>query len=292
MTPYAAVHGVLAMSLSRWSTMCRKPFGLTPVEAMAAGLPVVVSDWDGYRDTVRHGVDGIRIPTLQSPPACGDILVDRYAADIDSYDVYLARTTYNVVVDVDVTAQAFTALINDPALRKRMGEAGRARAIALYDWQKVLASYEDLAGKLADIRKAAPEPEKNIRRVWPSRLSPFEMFANYPTRTPQPTDRIRVVVTDVEAALAGIRLDSNALIDDIEVLMTNLRDFIAAIGTAEVELSALLAKQNVQGRMQIIALVLRLAKFGIVSVTPAEGRLAVRGGPSDVKLQAAPVQDQ
>ena len=28
---------------------------------MAAGLPVVVSDWDGYRDTVRDGVDGFRI---------------------------------------------------------------------------------------------------------------------------------------------------------------------------------------------------------------------------------------
>jgi len=28
---------------------------------MAAGLPCVVTDWDGYKDTVRHGEDGFRV---------------------------------------------------------------------------------------------------------------------------------------------------------------------------------------------------------------------------------------
>ncbi|WP_230534085.1 glycosyltransferase family 4 protein [Microvirga roseola] len=44
----------------------QETFGLTPIEAMASGLPVVVSDWDGYRDTVRDGVDGFSIPTLSA----------------------------------------------------------------------------------------------------------------------------------------------------------------------------------------------------------------------------------
>ncbi len=43
----------------------QETFGLTPVEAMAAGLPCVVSDWDGYKDTVRDGVDGFRVPTTR-----------------------------------------------------------------------------------------------------------------------------------------------------------------------------------------------------------------------------------
>ena len=42
----------------------QETFGLAPVEAMAAGIPVVVSDWDGYRYTVSDGVEGFRIPTL------------------------------------------------------------------------------------------------------------------------------------------------------------------------------------------------------------------------------------
>src|SRR5262249_28020302 len=37
-----------------FSDNIQESFGLAPVEAMAAGLPAVVSDWDGYRDTVIH----------------------------------------------------------------------------------------------------------------------------------------------------------------------------------------------------------------------------------------------
>ena len=34
----------------------QETFGITPVEAMAAGLPAVISVWDGYRYTVRDGI--------------------------------------------------------------------------------------------------------------------------------------------------------------------------------------------------------------------------------------------
>ena len=36
----------------------QETFGITPIEAMASGLPVIVSDWDGYRHSVRDGIDG------------------------------------------------------------------------------------------------------------------------------------------------------------------------------------------------------------------------------------------
>lgn len=41
----------------------QESFGLTPVEAMACGIPQVVSDWDGYRDTVKDGETGFLIQT-------------------------------------------------------------------------------------------------------------------------------------------------------------------------------------------------------------------------------------
>ena len=41
----------------------QETFGLAIAEAMAAGLPVVASNWNGYRDLVRHGVDGYLVPS-------------------------------------------------------------------------------------------------------------------------------------------------------------------------------------------------------------------------------------
>ena len=64
----------------------QETFGITPVEAMASGLPVLVSDWNGYRDTVRDGIEGFRIATLLPRAGLGADLADRHAAGIDSYD--------------------------------------------------------------------------------------------------------------------------------------------------------------------------------------------------------------
>lgn len=43
----------------------QETFELTPVEAMARGLPVVATDWNGYCDTVIHGTTGCLILTTQ-----------------------------------------------------------------------------------------------------------------------------------------------------------------------------------------------------------------------------------
>ena len=45
-----------------WITL-RRLLDLAVAEAMAAGVPLVVSDWNGYRDLVRDGIDGFRVPT-------------------------------------------------------------------------------------------------------------------------------------------------------------------------------------------------------------------------------------
>ena len=108
----------------------QETFGLTPIEAMAAGLPVVVTDWDGYKDTVRDGIDGFAVPTMAPPPGAGQHLAIRHALEIDSYDSYIGQASTAVVVDIDATAAAFERLASDPDLRRRMGANGAARAKA------------------------------------------------------------------------------------------------------------------------------------------------------------------
>ncbi|HRE90473.1 MAG TPA: glycosyltransferase, partial [Myxococcota bacterium] len=56
----------------------QETFGLSVIEAMAAGLPVVVSDWDGYKDTVRDGEDGFRVTTTMPPVGAADHIAAAY----------------------------------------------------------------------------------------------------------------------------------------------------------------------------------------------------------------------
>ena len=158
----------------------QETFGLTPLEAMAAGLPVLVSDWNGYKDTVRDGVDGYRIPVTLPPPGTGEDLALRHALGQDSYDYFIGRTCMAASVDIKALTDRITALATDPALRKRLGAAGQAQIQARYDWPVILDRYVDLVAVLGEQRKAAGE---GAREAWPSRPDPFALFADYPTHT-------------------------------------------------------------------------------------------------------------
>ncbi|WP_394653520.1 glycosyltransferase family 4 protein [uncultured Sphingomonas sp.] len=157
----------------------QETFGLTPVEAMAAGLPVLVSDWNGYKDTVRDGIDGYRIPVTLAPAGTGDVFAARHAADRERYDMYIGRAALGTAIDGDVLADRVVALAQDPALRRQLGEAGRRRATQDFDWPVILDRYAELADELAAIRHAAP----TARVARPNRPDPFALFSHYPTTT-------------------------------------------------------------------------------------------------------------
>lgn len=158
----------------------QETFGITPIEAMAAGLPTVVSDWDGYRSTVEHGVTGFRIPTTAPSPGHGQDLAQRHALGIDTYDFYCGFTSSLVSIDPASATEAFKALFKSSDLRIKMGAAGRRVAKQKFDWSVVIKLYESLWEGLADIRQAS---SSNDPQVWPSRMDPFEIFSGYPSRS-------------------------------------------------------------------------------------------------------------
>ena len=157
----------------------QETFGLTPVEAMAAGLPVVVSDWDGYKDTVRDGIEGFRVPTTMPAPGAGRDLALRHALAIDTYDFYIGRTSLATVVHPDSLVTALSRLATQPELRRRMSAAALARAQE-FDWPVILRRYVHLAEELAEIRlKAGTQPAE----AWPMRADPFARFQHFQTQT-------------------------------------------------------------------------------------------------------------
>jgi glycosyltransferase involved in cell wall biosynthesis len=160
----------------------QESFGIAPVEAMAAGLPVVASDWDGIRDTVDGGA-GFRIPTTGARPEHVTATGLRYHGGTDNYIQYLSQISAVTQIDIGLMAEAVRRLMLDSDLRARMGAAGQARARALFDWHVVIPAMQDLFAELDAIRRKA-DPARHppiTAAALPVAPSPMTYFGAFPT---------------------------------------------------------------------------------------------------------------
>ena len=113
----------------------QETFGLAVLEAMASGLPVVASDWDGYRDLVVDGETGFLVPTAMVEGATAGATARLLTGEL-TYDHFLAECSQATVVDVPAMGAAVARLVGDESLRRRMGEAGRRRAREHFAWPR------------------------------------------------------------------------------------------------------------------------------------------------------------
>jgi glycosyltransferase involved in cell wall biosynthesis len=85
-------------------------FPVSILEAMAAGLPVVATDVGGIAEAVEDGETGLLVPAA----------------------------------DPEALARALERLLSDADLRRRLGAAGRARALRLFDVKRYRTAYVEL----------------------------------------------------------------------------------------------------------------------------------------------------
>ncbi|PZQ64155.1 MAG: glycosyl transferase family 1 [Phenylobacterium zucineum] len=190
----------------------QETFGITPLEAMAAGLPVVASDWDGYRFTIRHGQEGFLIPTLLGPAGggLGATMVERHVLGAVSYQGYVGGVAQHTAVNVGRAAAAIAELARNPDLRRRMGRAGRARVAEAFDWPVVARQIHDLTDELGRVRAAAADPAPG-RPADPVKSDPFQAFAGFPTQRLTLDTRLTVpagVTASQVLAVAAVPLDT------------------------------------------------------------------------------------
>ncbi|SOZ60817.1 putative Glycosyl transferase, group 1 [Cupriavidus taiwanensis] len=105
-----------------------EPFGITPVEAMACGAPVIGADVGGIRSTVVDGHTGFLVPP-KAPAAL---------------------------------AARLAQLAANPALARQLGEAGRRRAQAHFTWAGVARQMEAVYARVC---AGAPALQTGARRA-------------------------------------------------------------------------------------------------------------------------------
>ena len=268
----------------------QETFGLSPIEGMAAGLPAVVSDWNGYRDTVRDGVDGFRVPTLMPPAPYGMELADRYDLEIDNYDRYIGFSSQLISVDTGAAAAAYATLIGDPELRRRMGAAAAAQARAVFDWRVVVAQTQELWADLADrrrlLREIAPLPDRKPMTVALAHLprpDPFRVFAGYTTAILQPDCIVslmpRTTPEAIEARLKSPLSDfAMQILPELADMQAAYRHLAAAYGGLKAgELAELVAP----GRSErLYRGLVWMAKMDLVRIAPP-------AAPTDKKANPA-----
>jgi len=247
----------------------QETFGLTPIEAMAAGLPAVVSDWNGYKDTVRDGVDGFRIRTWAPAPGAGVAIARAYETGALNYDVYCWATGASTAIDAAQMTDRLAALIDSPDLRATMGAAGRARARQDFDWAVVYRQYQALWAELGERRKAAlADPARLARitaapRAGSAHPDPFYAFAHYPSASIAPSTAVRLTpggsAADLDAVLGHI------LFRDLSTPHELLRRIWGAIEGGAGSVQAVSAATSLN--MALVARAIgTLAKIGVVTL--------------------------
>lgn len=160
----------------------QESFGLAVVEAMAAGLPVIASDWGGYRDIVVDGVTGKLVPT-----AWGNYLHSiSIRSEMGLFNADHFALSQGVVLDEDALVHSVRLLAGNRDLRRMMGERGRARAQALYDWKAVIGQQEDLWAELFTIASSHSDTQHAPRFPF------WDAFSQYPSRHIASTDWVKL----------------------------------------------------------------------------------------------------
>lgn len=149
----------------------QETFGITPIEAMAAGLPVIASDWNGYRETVIHGKTGFLVPTifLNNSSTWENL---HFRQDFRDQHLLMGQS---VIVDTKAIIHNCNLLAQNRFLLEEMSKNAIQHA-QKYAWHNVINEYKKLWEKVLFNSKKQIATTKSL-----AHMSYFYLFSEYPT---------------------------------------------------------------------------------------------------------------
>lgn len=101
-----------------------EPFGIAPLEAMLYKVPCIVTDAWAFRETVRSGINGERVPKG----------------------------------DVEALSETIIRMLSDPDMLSRMGEQGRDIVLREYSWKAVADKMNNALDTISSgLSRSSPE---------------------------------------------------------------------------------------------------------------------------------------
>lgn len=163
----------------------QETFGLSLLEAMCAELPVIASDWSGYRDIVQHGETGFLVPTVWSPECADRIDCTLSLYDREYPEWYMAQRT---ALNTDRMIEACLLLAKDQSRRAAMGRAGRHRVDTFFAADKVIPQYVEIWER--QIKISAGERPSSGHIGW--RLGYNEIFGSFASTSITSSSQVRL----------------------------------------------------------------------------------------------------
>ena len=247
----------------------QETFGLTPLEGMASGLPVIVSDWNGYRDTVEDKENGFRVKTVSLSDGNGEDLAYSHMMGVLNYDHYIGYSSQRIAIDVKDCINKLILLIENKNLRKKLGNNAKARAKSVFDWSIILKEYNSLRDELNLIREkeSINYPEMCNKKLPSDRLDPFYLFSSYPSSILNKDTNLYItkdiILLDIDELynLKSIEF-ANPAIPDIKKIQ-EVYDIVNERKSTNIGIVSSITNINVK---EIYRIIIWLIKFGYISL--------------------------
>jgi glycosyltransferase involved in cell wall biosynthesis len=119
-------------------------FGMIQVEANACERPVIAIDAMAFRDTMVHGETAFLAKVAEERKITEAIYGEGHDYEKSHRIVFPNPRTAEYRASVPDIAKYLRLLMQDGALRRRMGEAGRRRVVDLFDYRQVAKRFVEI----------------------------------------------------------------------------------------------------------------------------------------------------